>query len=61
MRFFALILFFCLVSDINAQPGDPNGGRPPGVPITGIEYLLGIGGLYGLKKIMNRSKKNKDQ
>ncbi len=59
MRFFVLIFFCSIFSSIHAQPpgGDPNGGGAPGsVPITGIEYLLGIGGLYGLKRIIDKSK-----
>jgi hypothetical protein len=47
-------LVLCSVSAI-AQPGDPT--TDPDVPITGIEVLLGIGGLYGAKKIMERRKK----
>jgi len=31
-------------------PGDPGGN--PDVPITGIEYLIGLGALLGIKKIM---------
>ena len=33
-----------------AQPGDPGGN--PDVPLTGIEYLLGLGALFGFRKIM---------
>lgn len=33
-----------------AQPGDPGGD--PDVPISGIEYLLGLGALFGFRKIM---------
>ncbi len=43
-----------------AQPGtgDPGHGQP--VPITGIEYLIGLGGLLGARKIMKSfSKKSK--
>ncbi len=49
-----------------AQPG--GGGRPcpkppcpPPVPISGIEVLIGLGGVYGIKKMLNRSKRNKNQ
>ena len=40
-----------------AQPG---GGGDPGenVPITGIEILLIGGGLFGVRKLLNRDKKN---
>jgi hypothetical protein len=59
MRLLALILFCFVLSSASAQPtgGDPNGGSAPGVPITGIEYLIGLGGLYGLKKMLGPKKK----
>ena len=50
-----VVLFIAIVlmsTKLHAQPGDPNGGNPPGVPITGIEYLVGLGALLGIKKIM---------
>lgn len=42
-------------------PGDPaSGGDPdPTVPITGIEILIGVGGLLGARKAYNNRKKNK--
>lgn len=56
---FTVFVFVC--GNLPAQPG--GGGRPcpkppcpPAVPISGIEYLLGLGGLYGVKKLINRSK-----
>lgn len=61
------ILFGALIissAALYAQPG--GGGKPcprppcPQVPITGVEYLIGIGGLYGVKKLIDRSK-NKDK
>lgn len=48
--FFGLAVLFSYT--LNAQPGDPNGGGKPGVPITGIEYLVGLGALFGFRKIM---------
>jgi len=61
MKFFASIFFCFLLSLAVAQPtqGDPNGGNPPGVPISGIEYLLGAGVLYGLKKMLKKDKNDK--
>ncbi len=47
----SLLVSFSLI--VEAQPnggGDPGHGEP--TPITGIEYLLGLGGLLGVKKIM---------
>lgn len=35
-----------------AQPGDPGGD--PDVPISGIELLIGAGGLYGVRKLMKK-------
>lgn len=43
-----------------AQPGDPPNPDDP-VPIGGIEILLISGGLFGIRKILGRSKNlNKD-
>jgi len=53
-----LITLLFTVSLVSGQPGDPNGGGPPGVPVTGVEILLAAGGLLGIKKLIN-SKKNK--
>jgi hypothetical protein len=39
------------------QPGDPNDGQKPGVPITGLEWLLLGGGVWGAKKIYDLKKK----
>lgn len=41
---------------VYAQPGSPG---DPDAPITGIEYIIGIGGLYGVKKILSKSKNKK--
>lgn len=49
---FALI-FFCFT--VYAQPGDP-GGDPDNVPITGIEILIATGALFGVKKLLGKSK-----
>jgi hypothetical protein len=51
MKFINLVLVLLLVmifSELSAQPGPP----PPPTPITGIEYLVGLGALLGVKKIM---------
>jgi len=42
----------------NAQPGDPE--TNPDVPISGIEILLGLGGLWGARKYAQRRKKRQD-
>ncbi len=48
---FALILSSLLLL---AQPSNPS--TDPDVPITGIEILLSVGALYGIKKLMGKSK-----
>lgn len=50
-KFFGLIGLIVLLAaaPLHAQPGDPGGD--PDVPITGIEWLLGAGALYGAKKL----------
>ena len=58
-----VLLIFLLFSScfVFGQPGDPNGGGPPGsVPITGIEILLAAGGVLGIKRIMGFNRKSKN-
>ncbi len=40
----------------NAQPGDPGGD--PDVPISGIEILIALGSILGIKKLIARKKSN---
>lgn len=52
-----LLLFWI---NVNGQPstGDPNQGAKPGeAPISGIEILIGLGGLLGAKKLFDARKK----
>jgi len=42
-----------------AQPGDDPPNNPP-VPISGIGYLLALGGALGVKKIYDIRKNHKD-
>jgi hypothetical protein len=50
------LLGFLLYSGVTfSQP--PDNSDPPDAPITGIEYLLGLGGLLGFKKILSSSKR----
>ena len=66
LRLLFLTAFFCLSFFLGfAQPG--GGGKPcpkppcpPAVPISGIEILIGGGVLLGLKRMLNRSKTNKE-
>jgi hypothetical protein len=46
----AILMFVSFVSV--SQPGGPGGGGDPDVPITGIEYLLGLGALFGARRIL---------
>jgi hypothetical protein len=57
-RFIAVLLFLFLVTPCFSQPGSNpgGGGKPGGVPITGIEILVAVGGLIGLKKIFDSRK-----
>jgi len=45
--------------NVFGQPGDPT-PDPDTVPITGIEILIGLGGLMGVKKIRDLTKKKPD-
>jgi hypothetical protein len=42
--------------ELFAQPGDPDPPDNP-IPITGIEYLLGGGILYGIRSLLKARKK----
>jgi hypothetical protein len=53
VTFLGLSLLTVLIA--NAQPGDPGGD--PDVPITGIEILLALGGLLGIKKLYGSKRK----
>lgn len=48
------ISIFCF----SQPPGDPAGGVKPDttVPITGIEILISIGGLIGVKRLLRNRK-----
>ena len=57
-RVFLTLALVLILGQLVAQPGPP---PPPDVPVTGIEYLIGLGGLYGLRKLINRSKKTNNK
>jgi len=50
----SLILFVAF--SVVAQPGDPV--VDPDIPITGIEILVALGGMLGVKKLIARKKSN---
>lgn len=54
------LIYFIGHAQPPGNPGSGNGGAtdPDNAPITGIEYLLGIGGLYGIKRLMKRKPKD---
>ncbi|HTF17357.1 MAG TPA: hypothetical protein VK658_04750 [Chryseolinea sp.] len=62
VRRLAFSIFLSLASwCVQAQPGNPE-GDPDAVPITGLEYLLVGGGIYGASRLMRRNKdKSADQ
>lgn len=49
------IILSCVVFLGNAQPGDPS-KDPDAVPITGLEYLLIGGGIYGISKLRKKGR-----
>jgi len=55
--FLCLALCVLVLTVANAQP--PPGDPPlPDVPITGIEILIALGGILGIKKLIARKKSN---
>lgn len=61
----AFIVAFCVLFPGTVQsqpspPGDPNGGNKPGVPISGVEWLLAAGAALGVKKLFDVRKKKKN-
>jgi hypothetical protein len=52
----SLIIF--LVLPLSAQPGNPAGDVDPVVPISGIELLIALGSLLGLRKFIGTKKKS---
>lgn len=61
-----IIFLFCTIvlivgqtPDLFGQPGDPPIPNE-NVPITGLEYLLGGGILYGIRSLLKARKKQSD-
>lgn len=52
-----IILFSmsCFFAVAQPQPQNPD-GDPDAVPITGLEYLLVGGGVYGVSRLLNKRK-----
>lgn len=62
LKTIVFVASLALANSAIAQPGGhgnpcPKPPCPPTVPISGIEYLLGFGGLYGLRVMIGRLKK----
>jgi hypothetical protein len=52
---FILVLLLCSNWQVTfAQPGDPGGDPDARVPISGIEWLLIGGGIFGARKIFQK-------
>lgn len=51
---FSMSAFFAVAQPLD-QPPDP-AGDPDAVPVTGLEYLLVGGGIYGVSKLLNKRK-----
>ncbi len=53
------VLTFVLLMGVTTSYGQPGGDPPdnPPVPISGIGYLLALGGAFGIKKIYDLRKK----
>ena len=56
---FLFTLLIC-VCDLNAQPQLPPQNPPEPVPITGIEYLILGGGIYGIYRFSKKRNKNNE-
>lgn len=50
------LIMICSFMSLAQPGGDPGGGGNPTVPISGIEILLGVGGLYGARKFLQKKK-----
>ena len=61
MRIFivGLLIFTAVVAYAQPGGGGPCGGCDPDAPLTGLEYLLAAGGVYGAKKWFDKNKKGK--
>lgn len=57
MKTILIVILLFVKYPIIAQPGNP-GGDPDSVPISGIEILIGVGALFGAKKIYDSKKDN---
>lgn len=59
VRRLAFLVLLCGPFWIQAQPGNPE-EDPDAVPITGLEYLLVVGGAYGVSRILKNRKGKPD-
>ena len=57
VRSVLVLLLTVVCTWVFGQPGDPGGD--PDVPITGLEYLIGGGALYGIRTLLKKRMKQK--
>ena len=51
------LISWCVQAQVGpGNPGNPPEGDPDVVPITGLEYLLIGGGVYGASRLLRRKK-----
>jgi len=53
LKIVLIVLLLTFSFTVSAQPGPPD---DPDVPITGIEILIGVGGLFGLRKLYSKGR-----
>ena len=53
-----LAILLVLPGLLFGQPGNPNGGGDVDAPITGIEILVALGGVLGIKRLLGKKSKN---
>jgi len=59
VRSFVILLGMLVINFVcQAQPTDPE--TNPDVPISGIEILVGLGGLWGARKYAEMRRRKKD-
>lgn len=61
VKHIVLTLVFAAISIVvNSQPNNP-ATNPDAVPITGLEYLLIGGGVYGVSRFIKKRKNKNNQ
>ena len=55
-----IMLGACFQVSLHAQPAEPPQNPPAPVPITGVEYLILGGGIYGIYRFAKKRNKNNE-